>query len=103
LLSKGSLIVEAIDAWDAQGIKSIAAAITAADPNAVVALLTTTRPPQVVIARGAASAIDAGAVLKRLVAQFGGKGGGKTDLAQGGGFTAPPDDLIAFLRADLVR
>jgi alanyl-tRNA synthetase len=91
-------VVEALEGWDAQGIKSIAAAITAADPQASVALFTTTTPAQVVIARGASSTIDAGAALKQLAAKFGGKGGGKPDLAQGGGLGAPVSELIAFTR-----
>ncbi|MEP6782515.1 MAG: DHHA1 domain-containing protein, partial [Acidobacteriota bacterium] len=83
LLAKGSpIIVEAIEGWDAQGLKAIAVAVTAANPDAVVALFTTTTPAQVVIARGSKSAIDAGSVLKQLAATFGGKGGGKADLAQ---------------------
>ena len=99
LLAKGSpLIVEAIEGWDAQGLKSIAAAATAANPNAVVALFTTASPAQIVIARGSASTIDAGAVLKQLAAQFGGKGGGKPDLAQGGGITAPIETVLAYAR-----
>ena len=99
LLSKGSIIIEAIDGWDAQGIKAIATAITAAEPNAVVALFTTSTPAQVVVARGAAAAIDAGSVLKQLAAKFGGKGGGKADLAQGGGLTGSASELIASTRA----
>jgi alanyl-tRNA synthetase len=98
LLAKGSPVVEAIDGWDAQGIKSIAAAITVADQNAVVALFTTATPAQVVIARGAASPIDAGSVLKQLAAKFGGKGGGKPDLAQGGGINGTSKELIAYAR-----
>lgn len=91
------LVVEAIDGWDAQGIKAIAVAAVAARPDAAIALFTTSTPPQVVVARGSQSPIDAGAVLKGLAAQFGGKGGGKPDLAQGGGFSGPAADLIAFL------
>jgi alanyl-tRNA synthetase len=99
LLAKGSpLIVEALEGWDAQGLKAIAAAVTASNPGAVVGLFTTTTPAQVVIARGSSAKIDAGAVLKTIAAQFGGKGGGKPDLAQGGGFTAPTSELIAALR-----
>jgi alanyl-tRNA synthetase len=92
-----SLVVEAIDGWDAQGIKAIAVAAAAKRPDVGIALLTTSTPPQVVVARGAQSSIDAGAVLKSLTAQFGGKGGGKPDLAQGGGFSGPAADLVAFL------
>ena len=54
LLAKGSTtIVEALEGWDAQGLKAIAAAATAAQPAAVVVLFTTTTPALVVIARGA--------------------------------------------------
>jgi alanyl-tRNA synthetase len=44
LLAKGPRVVEIIEGWDAQGIKAIAASITAADPHAFVALLQR-RPP----------------------------------------------------------
>src|SRR5688572_10319224 len=101
LLATGTPVVEVVEGWDAQGIKSIAAAITVADPNAVMALFTATNPAQVVVARGAASSIDAGAVLKQLAAKFGGKGGGKQDLAQGGGLVAPANELVAFTRSVL--
>lgn len=92
-----SFVAEAIEGWDAQGIKAIAAAAVAARPDLAVALLTSATPPQAVVARGTQSSIDAGAVLKGLAAQFGGKGGGKPDLAQGGGFNGPAAELIAFL------
>jgi len=99
LLAKGQVIVEAIDGWDAQGLKAIAAAATAAQPDAVVALFTTTTPAQVVVARGATAKADASAILKQLAAKFGGKGGGKPDLAQGGGLNASSADLIVAARA----
>jgi len=98
LLAQGSPVVAAIEGWDAQGIKAIAAAITAADQDAVVVLFTTATPAQVVVARGASSKIDAGSVVKQLAAKFGGKGGGKPDLAQGGGLSAPVNELIAYAR-----
>jgi alanyl-tRNA synthetase len=99
LLAKGSpVIVAAIDGWDAQGLKGIAAAATAADPRAVVALFTTTTPALVVVARGTSAAIDANALLKQLTAKFGGKGGGKPDLAQGGGLTASSGEILAEAR-----
>ena len=91
------IIAEAIGGWDAQGIKSIAVAATSAQPDAVVALFTSTTPAQVVIARGSNSTVDAGALLKQLAAKFGGKGGGKPDLAQGGGLNAGAAELIAYV------
>jgi len=100
LLATGSpLVVVALDGWDAQGLKAIATAATAANPDAVIALFTTTSPSQVVIARGSNSHVDAGALVKELAARFGGKGGGKPDLAQGGGFTAATAELIAAVKA----
>jgi alanyl-tRNA synthetase len=99
LLAKGPLAVAAIDGWDAQGIKSIAAAATMSNPDAIVVLFTTSSPAQVVIARGANAKVDASAVLKQLTATFGGKGGGKPDLAQGGGLNASGAELLNAARS----
>ena len=93
------LVAELLEGWDPQGLKAIAVAATAAQPDAVVALFTSATPAQVVIARGANAKVDAGALLKQLAAKFGGKGGGKPDLAQGGGLGAPVSELIAFTRS----
>ena len=93
------VVVEALEGWDAQGLKTIAVAAAAEQPNAVIALFTTSTPALVVIARGAAATADAGAVLKGLVAKFGGKGGGKPDLAQGGGLIATSAELVGGARS----
>ena len=56
------------------------------------------------IARGANASVDAGALLKQLAAKFGGKGGGKPDLAQGGGLDGIAAELIAYqLRPAVMR
>jgi alanyl-tRNA synthetase len=93
------VIAEAIEGWDAQGLKAMAVAAAAIDPSAAIALFTTTTPALVVIAKGPNGGIDAGAVLKELVAKFGGKGGGKPDLSQGGGLSGTSAELIASARA----
>jgi alanyl-tRNA synthetase len=93
------VIAEAVEGWDPQGLKAIAVAATGAHPQALVALFTATSPAQIVIARGADAKVDANAMLKALTAKFGGKGGGKPDLAQGGGLTAPASELSAFIRS----
>ena len=100
-VSTGShvVLVEAIEGWDVQGLKAVAVAAAAAQPNAVVVLFTMTTPALVVIARGSSATVDAGALLKGLVAKFGGKGGGKPDLAQGGGLVGSRQELIATARA----
>jgi alanyl-tRNA synthetase len=104
LLAKGSnIVVEAIDGWDAQGLKAIAVAATADRPDAIVVLFTTAMPAQVVVARGANATADANAILKQLATKFGGKGGGKPDLAQGGGMNAQPEDLVNAARKIVTR
>ena len=89
------VVVDALEGWDAQGLKAIAVAAAAERPNVVVVLFSATTPALVVIARGSAATTDAGALLRGLVARFGGKGGGKPDLAQGGGLSATTSELVA--------
>jgi len=42
--------------------------------------------------------IDAGEVVDRVTSEFGGGGGGRPTVAQGGGLDADGDDIVAFLR-----
>jgi alanyl-tRNA synthetase len=89
------IVVESVDEWDAAGLKALAAAAVAREARAVVVLFSSTSPALVVVAKGKDASIDASAVLKALVAKFGGKGGGKPDLAQGGGLNGATDELLA--------
>ena len=93
------VIVEALEGWDAVGLKSLAAAAAAQEPRAAVALFSTASPALVVVARGKEAAVDASGVLRSLVAKFGGKGGGKPDLAQGGGLTGAAQELTDVARS----
>jgi alanyl-tRNA synthetase len=95
------VLVEALDGWDAAGLKAMAAAATATEPTLSIALFNRAQPIVAVVAAGSGAGVDASAVLKRLVAAFGGRGGGRRELAQRGGFTAPLADLIAAARAAL--
>jgi alanyl-tRNA synthetase len=92
------VLVDALDGWDAGGLKTIASAATAGAP-AVVALFSAAPPVLAVVARSKGAPVDAQAVLGGLVRQFGGRGGGKPDLAQGGGLTATADQIVAAARA----
>ena len=92
------VIARAMDGWDAAGLKAIAAGV-AAHPGTAVAVFSTSVPALVVVARASDVALDAGAVLKALVARFGGKGGGKPDLAQGGGLTGDSAEIVAAAKA----
>jgi alanyl-tRNA synthetase len=91
------VIVEALDGWDVNGLKAIATHVTA-QANAVVALFSTESPHAVVIARSPGMAVDASAVLGALIERFGGRGGGKADLAQGGGLTTDVTEIATATR-----
>jgi alanyl-tRNA synthetase len=93
------LLVDALEGWDAAGLKALATAATAMAPSMATALFSRTDPPVVVIAAGPDAHVVAAAVLKALTADFGGKGGGKRELAQGGGFSAPLEQLLDAARA----
>ena len=95
------VMAQAIDGWDATGLKSIAAA-AAAHAGACVAVVSASQPALVVVARAADVALDASAVLKALIGRFGGKGGGKPDLAQGGGLVGDVNEIVAAARELLV-
>jgi alanyl-tRNA synthetase len=92
-----TLVAEALDGWDASGLKALATAV-AERPGHVVALFTAASPALAVIARAGDTQVDAAAVLKALVGRFGGKGGGRADLAQGGGLAGSSADLLAAVR-----
>jgi len=91
--STARLVARALDA-DAQGLKALASAIVAR-PGYIVVLLSSSPPPVVaVVARSADVDLSAQKVLAALHATFGGRGGGKPDLAQGGGMNAPPEAIL---------
>ncbi len=90
------LVASAADV-DANGLKALAAAI-AAKPGHVAALVSRSSPALVVVAR--ASDLDASAqqIVASLLAKFGGRGGGRPELAQGGGLSGSPDEILALVR-----
>ena len=94
------LVGEAFDGWDAAGLKALATAV-AAHPGAVAGCLSATPPLLAAIACSADTSIDAASLLKDLIARFGGKGGGKAELAQGGGLAAQPAAVLAVVRERL--
>jgi alanyl-tRNA synthetase len=97
-----ALVAASLDGWDQNGLKQIASALTTKEGHLAV-LTTTTVPVSVVVARSNDVAQDSAAILKKLVERFGGKGGGRPELAQGGGMTGSPSDVLAFVRSSLVN
>jgi alanyl-tRNA synthetase len=97
----GRVVVEALDGWDATGLKMIASEITQRASTAV-ALFSASSPFAVVVARSRDLCVDANVVLRALTERFGGRGGGKADLAQGGGLDGRIADICAAAR-ELLR
>jgi len=103
------IVVRVIDR-DANGLKLLAQAAAALGPSVV--LVSESRPALVVAARGsvppsvvgpnfssAATAFDSKTLVALLIARFGGKGGGRPELAQAGGLDADAGSLCAAARA----
>lgn len=92
------IVVAALDGWDPQGLKTIASAIVER-PGHVAVLLGLPAPCAIVVARATDATIDSGATLRALTERFGGKGGGRPDLAQGGGLQGSTEDIMAAARS----
>lgn len=96
------VVIKAYDGWDASGLKAIASALAAKSGVAAV-LVSSATPAVVVVARSADVAIDAAAIVRALTARFGGRGGGKPELAQAGGLAAPAESIMMAARELLVQ
>ncbi len=96
----GNLLVEIVRGWEPSALKGLASAVTT-NRAVCVALLSPGPPVSVVLSCSAGIAVDVNACLQDLLRQFGGKGGGKRDLAQGGGLTAPVETVAEAARAML--
>jgi alanyl-tRNA synthetase len=96
-IAAGRLVLSAIDA-DANGLKAMATAVTAR-PGHVVVLVSTSRPALIAAARSADVApVSAHEIVKALIGQFGGRGGGRPELAQAGGLDADPQTVLTAAR-----
>src|SRR5262245_24834766 len=95
------VVVRAVDA-DANGLKSLATAIVT-KPRHFVVLTSAVSPALIVVARSSDVAIAANDVLASLLKQFGGRGGGRPEFAQGGGVEAGTQVILVNAREDFVR
>lgn len=78
------IIVRTFADRDVASLKLLAQRLTRQGSNAVALLGTTCPQPSLVFAQSVGQSSDMGAVLKQVVAKFGGRGGGSKDMAQGG-------------------
>jgi alanyl-tRNA synthetase len=92
-----TLVAASLTGWDAGGLKTIAGRI-AERAGFLVVLVGDSPPSAIVVARGPGVTHDAAAILRAIVARHGGKGGGKPELAQGGGVSAPAAEVLATAR-----
>ena len=80
------VVVQAFPRRDITELRRLASLLTT--PPAVIALLGTGGElARVVFARSSDAGVDMAGLVSRTCKEFGGKGGGQADLAQGGGFT----------------
>jgi alanyl-tRNA synthetase len=93
-----AIVACAMSGWDANGLKTIASGI-ASQPGFLVVLVTAPDPASIVAARSADVAVDSAALLRAITARFGGKGGGRPELAQGGGLSGNANDIADFARS----
>jgi alanyl-tRNA synthetase len=99
----GTRVVAAIvDGYDAASLKTLATSI-AATPRHVALLVGARRPALVAVARGEGVPVDSAACVRELLSQFGGRGGGRAELAQAGGIDASPEQVLDAGREVIVR
>jgi len=91
------VVVQVFEGWDASGLNAVASA-AAASPGVCAAVFSSPTPALVVVARSRDASVNASAVVKALLGRFGGKGGGKPELAQGGGLAGDLTEMVAAAR-----
>ncbi|MBS1852593.1 MAG: alanyl-tRNA editing protein [Acidobacteria bacterium] len=78
------VVVQVFAERDANFIKLLAQRIVRQNSPAVALLAALAPPPTLVFAQTAGQPFDMGGLMKEMLAQLGGRGGGSKDLAQGG-------------------
>jgi alanyl-tRNA synthetase len=91
------LALATMPGWDAAGLKAIASRIVER-PGYFVVLIGDPPHAPIVVARSANVPHDSAAILRAIIERHGGKGGGRSELAQGGGISAPAAAVLAGAR-----
>jgi len=95
----GTVVIRPIEG-DATLLNRLASAIVNR-PGFLVVLVSSSAPALLVAARSSNASIACDELVRKLTARFGGRGGGRPDLAQAGGIAADPTEIAAAAR-DLV-
>jgi alanyl-tRNA synthetase len=90
-------VSRALDGWDANGLKLLVSSIAARGGHRTV-LVSTSTPCLIAAARSPDVAGDASALVRVLTTRFGGRGGGKPELAQGGGLAGSAGEILDAAR-----
>jgi len=101
-IGAANVVAAAISGWDANGLKKLASSV-ASKPKTIAVLLSTETPALIVVSRSQDLSVDTGVILKALIDQFGGRGGGKGSMAQGGGLSGEPRAILDAARALISR
>lgn len=95
-----AFVLRAVDGDVAQ-LKMLASAVVAT-PGVMAVLVSRSTPALAIAARGSdVTAVSCQDVIGAVAKQFGGRGGGRPDLAQCGNLQASADDILAFVRSAL--
>ena len=98
---RGRLVLSAVDA-DANGLKAMASAVVSR-PGFIAVLVSPRTPNMIVVARSQDVDVASSHVLSELTGRFGGRGGGKPDLAQGGGLNADAETILDAARREILK
>jgi alanyl-tRNA synthetase len=93
------VVLRAEPGYDAAALKGLASAVVSA-PGTIALLCGAGQPAAVVLACGAGVTVNAGALLKDMLAAIGGRGGGTAAMAQGA-TDADPTTMFLALRSRL--
>ena len=97
LVGDRRVVVQALEGWDAAGLKAIASSLVA-QGGVVAVLVSAGNPIAVVVARSQDAALDSSKGLRMLLDRFGGRGGGRPELAQGAGLVGKIEDILTAAR-----
>jgi alanyl-tRNA synthetase len=92
------VVIDVLEDCDANTLKTIASAIAARPGHAAILF---SKPPaaNVVVARAADVGLNAAEAVRSITTRFGGKGGGRPEMAQAGGIDSSPASLRDFARS----